>query len=101
MTNTTSGHRAPTTATEGALAPSAVPVLTIDSRDLGGMWLPAETRESASLSYMEKLSRAAVGKPRYEPLHQARMAIYFQWRETVNFIHRQGGLLHVGCGVSA
>jgi len=76
-------------------APAAV--LTIDAKELRSLWIPCEREESDALEYMEAACKKALGKPRYAPMHKARMAVFFQWRNTVDFIHRQGGLLHVGC----
>lgn len=67
--------------------------LTIDTKRLGDLWLPAYRDERDALAYMDKACTRALGKRSYEPLQRARMALLFQFEKTVETIHERGGLL--------
>ena len=97
LQDTTMGTAPRTTAGAGASAP-APEGLTIDRNALRDIWLPAERRESSSLAYMKKLFARAAGRHAGD-VHEARMAIEWRWRETVEMIRKRGGLLHIGCAV--
>lgn len=66
---------------------------TIEKSSLNELWLPCEKKERESLEYMEKACQKAYGKPRFQPLHEARMAVLFRWDETIESIRKRGGLL--------
>lgn len=74
----------------------AAPVLTIDTNRLRDVWLPALREEQASVEYMDKECLKARGKPRFLPLHMARMAITITRDKTVEEIVSRGGLLLIG-----
>ena len=74
----------------------AAPVLTIHTRRLSDLWLPALQEEQAAVEYMERSSALAVGKPRYKPLLTALMAVTRVRDETVEHIRHRGGLLLIG-----
>lgn len=70
--------------------------LTINTKNLGDVWLTSEKRERESLEYMERVCLKAYGRPRYEPMHEARMAVLFRWEDTCRIIRDRGGLLLIG-----
>ena len=72
------------------------PSLTINTRRLADLFLPAYREEQAALDYMNKACYQSYGKPRFKPLHIARMALQFRLEKTVRTITERGGLLLIG-----
>ena len=96
--NTSMGTVPGTTQGAGALAP-APEELTIDKRDLRGLWLPAERIERESYEYLWRcFMKARVGSLEFRALNVAVSLVGQEWRKTVRAITDRGGLLFVGVG---
>lgn len=68
---------------------------TIEVMRVNTLWMPMAVAEGAAVRHMDALCSRRFGLPDYEVLHTARMAVAFDYRDTVAAIAERGCLLHV------
>lgn len=77
-------------------AADTAPVLTIETKKLGELFLPLFRGVERSLYYMDEACLNAFRHPDYEHLNIARHCVSTRVEELAEIITRRGGLLLIG-----